>query len=74
MNDEEVFKWVVMERLFIVWCLCIVMIYKGFGRIDQVDVVKIGFFECQFLIDNLFKVIEEDNEKFLFKFCKWINK
>lgn len=73
MNDEEALKWAAMERLPTVRRLRTAMIHKGPGRIDQVDVAKIGPLERQLLIDNLLKVIEEDNEKFLLKLRKRIN-
>jgi len=73
MDDEEALKWAAMERLPTVRRLRTAMIHKSPGKIDQVDLAKIGPLERQILIDNLLKVIEEDNEIFLLKLRKRID-
>lgn len=50
------------------------MIQRSPGKVDHVDVAKIGPLERQLLIDNLLKVIEQDNEIFLLKLRKRIDK
>jgi hypothetical protein len=74
MGDEEALRWAAMERLPTVRRLRTAMIQRSPGQVDHVDVAKIGLLERQLLIDNLLKVIEDDNEIFLLKLRKRIDK
>ncbi|KAG0577997.1 hypothetical protein KC19_5G197200 [Ceratodon purpureus] len=73
MDDEEALRWAAMERLPTVRRMRTAMIHRSPGKVDHVDVAKIGPLERQLLIDNLLKVIEEDNEIFLLKLRKRID-
>lgn len=74
MDDEEALRWAAMERLPTVRRMRTAMIQRSPGNVDHVDVAKIGLLERQLLIDNLLKVIEEDNEIFLLKLRKRIDR
>ncbi|KAJ4821925.1 hypothetical protein Tsubulata_041743 [Turnera subulata] len=81
-QDEEALKWAAIEKLPTYNRLRTSLIasfmegeQKGdrFGH-KEVDVTKLDMSERQKFIDNVFRVAEEDNEKFLKKFRQRIDK
>lgn len=73
-DDEEALKWAALERLPTVTRLRTAVYHKQTGSLDEIDVAKISPMERQHLIDKLLKVTEDDNEKFLLKLRKRIDK
>jgi hypothetical protein len=79
MSDEEALRWAALERLPTVQRMRtgVVIHHKdqpGGGRVDALDVTKIGPVERQMLLDNLLKVIKSDNDKFLLRLRKRLDK
>ncbi|KAL5822739.1 hypothetical protein ACOSQ4_020639 [Xanthoceras sorbifolium] len=81
-EDEEALKWAAIEKLP-TYDRLRTSIMQSFMETDQVnnkvvhtevDVTKLDINERQKFIDKLFKVAEEDNEKFLMKFRNRIEK
>lgn len=68
-NDEEALKWAALEKLPTFTRLRTTI----FQPYDLVDVTKLGVDDRQKFIDSIFKVTEEDNEKFLKKLRKRID-
>lgn len=76
-DDEEALKWAALEKLPTMDRLHTTILQKQLGsRIvhEEVDVRRMGFVERQQIIDNLLKVTEEDNERFLKKLRARIDK
>jgi hypothetical protein len=70
MDDEEALKWAALEKLPTYDRLRTSILQKFLGSKiihQEVDVRHIGFAERQRIIDNLLKVADEDNERFLLK-------
>ncbi|KAF7843397.1 ABC transporter G family member 36 [Senna tora] len=78
-DDEEALKWAAIEKLP-TYDRLRTSIFQNFaeqgqpGATKEVDVTKLDINERQQIIDRIFKVAEEDNEKFLRKFRDRINK
>lgn len=81
--DEEELKWAAVEKLPTYDRLRMSIIQSsvvGGGEKQKaskgkvVDVMKLGFNEKREFIDRVFKVAEEDNQKFLEKFRNRIDK
>ncbi|KAG0577501.1 hypothetical protein M758_5G154100 [Ceratodon purpureus] len=69
-DDEEALKWAALEKLPTMDRLHTTILQKHVGsRIvhEEVDVRRMGIVERQQIIDNLLKIAEEDNERFLNK-------
>ncbi|XP_059069636.1 ABC transporter G family member 35-like [Cryptomeria japonica] len=71
-EDEEALRWAALEKLPTYDRLRTAIMQSVIQENDktlhkEVDVRKLGFDERQIIIDRLFKVAEEDNEKFLRK-------
>ncbi len=69
-DDEEALKWAALEKLPTYDRLRTSILQKFLGSKvvhEEVDVRHIGFAERQRIIDNLLKVADEDNERFLLK-------
>lgn len=69
-DDEEALKWAALEKLPTYDRLRTTILQKNLGSKvvhEEVDVRNIGFQERQQIIDDLLKVTEEDNERFLKK-------
>ncbi|CDY70099.1 BnaCnng66700D [Brassica napus] len=69
-HDEEALKWAALEKLSTFTRLRTTIIQPH----DLVDVTKLGVDDRQKFIDSIFKVTEEDNEKFLKKLRKRIDR
>lgn len=69
-HDEEALKWAALEKLSTFTRLRTTLIQPH----DLVDVTKLGVDDRQKFIDSIFKVTEEDNEKFLKKLRKRIDR
>ncbi|KFK38987.1 hypothetical protein AALP_AA3G185300 [Arabis alpina] len=69
-HDEEALKWAALEKLPTFTRLRTTI----FQPYDLVDVTKLGVDDRQKFIDSIFKVTEEDNEKFLKKLRKRIDR
>ncbi|KAJ7568866.1 hypothetical protein O6H91_01G050900 [Diphasiastrum complanatum] len=70
-DDEEALKWAALEKMPTYNRLrtAIVKTEADNGRFihEEVDVSKLGHEERQHILDKVFKVTEEDNERFLIK-------
>ncbi|KAF8009460.1 hypothetical protein BT93_J0450 [Corymbia citriodora subsp. variegata] len=68
-NDEEELRWAAIERLptYDRMRKGILTQVRSNGRVvhDEVDVTKLGTQDKKVLMENILKVVEEDNEKFL---------
>ncbi|KAL4292329.1 hypothetical protein AHAS_Ahas18G0017200 [Arachis hypogaea] len=80
-EDEEALKWAAIEKLPTYDRLRTSIIQTALEGNDdakmghkEVDVRKLDINERQQIIDKIFKVAEEDNEKFLTKFRNRIQK
>ncbi|CAN1836619.1 ABC transporter G family member 36, partial [Linum perenne] len=78
-EDEEALKWAAIERLptydrLRTTIMKSVMEDNHGGVHKQVDVARLGDGDRQQFIDQIFRVAEEDNEKFLKKFRERIDK
>ncbi len=77
MDDEEALKWAALEKLPTYYRLRTSILQKFLGSKivhQEVDVRHIGFAERQKIIDNLLKVADEDNERFLLKLRRRIDR
>lgn len=71
-DDEEALKWAALEKL-----PTLDRVHRGIlalsvdeddgGRLQEVEVEKLGFRERRALVERLVRVAEEDNERFLLK-------
>jgi hypothetical protein len=69
-DDEEALKWAALEKLPTCDRLRTTILQKSLGsRVvhEEVDVTKIGFEQRRQIIDNLLRVADQDNERFLVK-------
>ncbi|XP_058004743.1 pleiotropic drug resistance protein 1-like isoform X2 [Hevea brasiliensis] len=66
-DDEEALKWAALERLPTYSRLKKGILTTSEGGATEVNVQNLGPKERQYLLENLVKVAEEDNEKFLLK-------
>jgi len=73
-DDEEALKWAALERLPTYERVRNTLFQKASGGIDQIDVRNLSLLERQYLVDKLLKVTERDNEKFLYKLRRRIDK
>lgn len=73
-DDEEALKWAALERLPTYERVRNTLFTKASGGIDQIDVRNLSLLERQYLVDKLLKVTERDNEKFLNKLRRRIDK
>ncbi len=73
-DDEEALKWAALERLPTYERVRNTLFQKASGGIDQIDVRNLSLLERQYLVDKLLKVTERDNEKFLNKLRRRIDK
>ncbi|KAK4489415.1 hypothetical protein RD792_005224 [Penstemon davidsonii] len=78
-EDEEALRWAALEKLP-TYDRLRTTILKSFtegsnqGNVKEVDVRKLGLTDKREFIDRVFKIAEEDNEKFLIKFRNRIDK
>ncbi|KAK7255299.1 hypothetical protein RIF29_28706 [Crotalaria pallida] len=73
-NDEEALKWAALEKLPTYNRLKKGLLTTSHGVTNEIDITELGFQERQKLLDRLVKVAEEDNEKFLLKLKKRIDR
>jgi hypothetical protein len=73
-DDEEALKWAALERLPTYERVRNTLFQKASGGIDQIDVRNLSLLERQYLVDKLLKVTERDNERFLNKLRRRIDK
>ena len=66
-DDEEALKWAAIEKLPTFERLKKGILTTKGGEIAEIDVQDLGWQERKNLLENLVKVAEEDNEKFLLK-------
>ncbi|GFP96784.1 pleiotropic drug resistance protein 1 [Phtheirospermum japonicum] len=66
-DDNEALKWAALEKLPTFDRLRKGLLLGSRGVVNEVDVQDLGFQERKQLVERLVKVVEEDNEKFLFK-------
>ncbi|KAF5951131.1 hypothetical protein HYC85_009075 [Camellia sinensis] len=73
-DDEEALKWAALEKL-----PTFVRIQRGIlteegGKPREIDIKKLGVIERKNLLERLVKIAEDDNEKFLLKLKKRIDR
>ncbi|KAK4428052.1 Pleiotropic drug resistance protein 1 [Sesamum alatum] len=73
-DDEEALKWAALEKLPTFDRLRKGLLLGSGGAADEVDVDGLGFQERRDLLERLVRVAEEDNEKFLLKLKKRIDR
>ncbi|GAB4850125.1 transcription factor [Ancistrocladus abbreviatus] len=66
-DDEEALMWATLEKLPTYSRLRKGILTSSRGVGDQIDISDLGFHEKKKLIDKLICLVEEDNEKFLWK-------
>ncbi|KAJ4840744.1 transcription factor [Turnera subulata] len=73
-DDEEALKWAAIERLPTYSRLKKGLLTTSQGGADEIDIHNLGFQERKGLLERLVRVAEEDNEKFLLKLRKRIDR
>ncbi|KAJ4833721.1 hypothetical protein Tsubulata_038630 [Turnera subulata] len=73
-NDEEALIWAALERQPTYKRLRKGVMTTSIGGAAEIDVFDLGFQERKNLLERLVKVAEEDNEKFLLKLKKRIDR
>ncbi|KAL0291437.1 UNVERIFIED_CONTAM: Pleiotropic drug resistance protein 1 [Sesamum radiatum] len=73
-DDEEALKWAALEKLPTFDRLRKGLLLGSRGAANEVDVDDLGFQERRDLLERLVRVAEEDNEKFLLKRKKRIDR
>ncbi|KAJ4840743.1 hypothetical protein Tsubulata_005544 [Turnera subulata] len=74
-DDEEALKWAAIERLPTYDRLRKGLLATSRGSIREIDIEKnLGFEEKRALVERLVRIAEEDNEKFLLKLRKRIDR
>lgn len=73
-DDEEALKWAALERLPTYVRVKRGLLTEEEGQTREVDIEELGLLERRNVLDRLIKIAEEDNEKFLKKFKKRIDR
>ncbi|KAM0034718.1 putative ABC-type xenobiotic transporter [Helianthus debilis subsp. tardiflorus] len=73
-DDEEALKWASLEKLPTFDRLRKGLLFGSTGPSNEIDVDNLGFDQRQHLLDRLVKVADEDNEKFLLKLRRRIDR
>ena len=73
-DDEEALKWAALEKLPTFDRLRKGLLFGTAGEASEVDIPNIGYQDRQNLLERLVKVAEEDNEKFLLKLRKRVDR
>jgi len=73
-DDEEALKWAALEKLPTYLRIRRGILAEEEGQITEVDIGNLGLIERRNLLERLLKTAEEDNEKFLLKLKKRIER
>lgn len=73
-DDEEALKWAALEKLPTYNRMRKGILTSSSGKPNEVKISKLGFEERRNLMERLVKVAEEDNERFLLKLKRRIDK
>ncbi|KAL4625244.1 hypothetical protein ACB092_05G011200 [Castanea dentata] len=73
-DDEEALKWAALEKLPTFDRLRKGILTTSKGKANEINIESLGFEERKQLLERLVKVAEEDNEKFLMKVRKRIDR
>ena len=73
-DDEEALKWAALEKLPTFDRLRKGILTTSKGEANEINIESLGFEQRKQLLERLVKVAEEDNEKFLMKVRKRIDR
>lgn len=73
-DDEESLKWAAIERLPTFQRVRRGILTEAEGQAREVEIQNLGLLERQDILDRLVKIAEEDNEKFLKKLKRRIDR
>ncbi|KAG2405948.1 Pleiotropic drug resistance protein [Vigna angularis] len=73
-DDEEALKWAAIQKLPTISRMRKALLTSSEGRVDEIDVHKLGLQERRVLLERLVRTAEEDNEKFLLKLRERIDR
>ncbi|CAL5440389.1 unnamed protein product [Camellia sinensis] len=73
-HDEEALKWAAMEKLPTYQRIQRGILTEEQGHAREIDIKKLGVIERKNLLERLVKIAEDDNEKFLLKLKKRIDR
>ncbi|XP_028063192.1 pleiotropic drug resistance protein 1-like [Camellia sinensis] len=73
-DDEEALKWAAMEKLPTYQRIQRGILTEEQGHAREIDIKKLGVIERKNLLERLVKIAEDDNEKFLLKLKKRIDR
>ncbi|CAN4076594.1 unnamed protein product [Withania somnifera] len=73
-DDEEALKWASLEKLPTYLRIRRGILTEEEGQSREVDITKLDLVERRNLLERLVKIADEDNEKFLFKLKKRIDR
>lgn len=73
-DDEEALKWASLEKLPTFDRLKKGLLFGSTGPSNEIDIDNLGFEQRKHLVDRLVKVADEDNEKFLLKLRRRIDR
>ncbi len=73
-DDEEALRWAALERLDTFERLRTTMVRKVTGSLDHIDVKKISPQERQHLVSKVLQLTDDDQEPFLMKLRKRIDR
>lgn len=69
-DDEEALKWAAIERLPTYLRIRRSILTSDEGDAKEIDIKQLGITERKILLERLLKLAEEDNEQFLLKLKK----
>ncbi|GMP80330.1 hypothetical protein CsSME_00035468 [Camellia sinensis var. sinensis] len=73
-DDEEALKWAALEKLPTYQRIQRGILTEEQGHAREIDIKKLGVIERKNLLERLVKIAEGDNEKFLLKLKKRIDR
>ena len=73
-DDEEALKWAALEKLPTFDRLRKGILTTSKGEANEINIESLGFEQRKQLLERLVKVAEQDNEKFLMKVRKRIDR
>lgn len=73
-DDEEALKWAAIQKLPTISRMRKALLTSSEGRVDEIDVHKLGLQERRVLLERLVRTAQEDNEKFLLKLRERIDR
>ncbi|KAJ1410992.1 P-loop containing nucleoside triphosphate hydrolase [Sesbania bispinosa] len=73
-DDEQELKWAAIEKLPTYLRMTRGILTEAEGQLTEIDINKLGPLQRKNLVERLVKIAEEDNEKFLLKLRKRIDR